>query len=334
MGKAFSRALALTCQKLLINKCAPFQTLGTVFMRTVAIKLTGGGLNRMKRLCIRCGALILAAVFVPQDCFPRSSAAQNIAMDDPPVDRVFIQVCLPDRVTYFDQISVDVTDMPEDVDLTTVRQLFETAKISTPMDRPQDADGARVYETVRLWRTPKSPSEFSKPFIHAGTTTIGSDGGLFAYLLGSTKRNQPVFSYYTYQRAKDIVGLHLKLAINRDGSDQERQFWYKVPPGLQKGVYTSWAVPVSEENGRFDTASVMLTLTHGGAMPLYPVGEHAPRVRFTLFTGKEDGLDTKAVLRGRYAAQLERAKARQPYAPSENVLFIAGSQSEIPACDE
>jgi len=259
-------------------------------------------------------------------------------LNDPEAQRVSFQVCLPNRTAFFDPISVDVTEMPENVDVNTpqVREMFVAARRSASADTSPVKSGDRVHQTIREWRAPGSQTDYPQPSIDGGATY--NDGGVVRdsrgpiYLSDATDRDQPVFYYFTYDRPKDVVAIHVSVPVVRDGSEQMRTFWFKVPKDVVRGTYTAWTAPASEEAGGRDQPSIFLLLTHGEEMPLYDVRENAPRMRFTLMTPKEDNALTKEVLRARYAAQLERVRLGRPSVPSEGVVFVADRRSSIASC--
>jgi len=257
---------------------------------------------------------------------------------DPDAPRVSVQVCLPNRTAFFDAISVDVTEMPENVDDLQVRKLFHSARQMAPVDASTAKAGQRVYQSIREWRAPTTNTEYPQPGITAGTTyhhgEVWSDNKEFALLFDATERDQPVYYLFTNARSKDIVAFHVTLAVMRSGTgEQTKTFWFRAPNGIVRGSYTNWIAPASEETvGR--GPSVTALLTHGNEMPRYEVGENAPRARFSLMSLKDDIASSKRVLRARYAAQLERAKVGRPYAPTEGVMFVADRRDRIPPCNE
>jgi hypothetical protein len=256
---------------------------------------------------------------------------------DAEAQRVSFQVCLPKRTNFFDTISVDVTDMPENTDLAEVSKLFAAARKSGGADTSPPKGGDRVYQTIREWRAPKSQTDYPKHFITSGSIyndgTTTSDTHAPINLSDTTEKDQPVFYSFTFYRPKDVVAVHVSILVVRGGSEQLRTFWFRLPTNIVRGTYTDWIAPVSEET-RNGSPSISFLMTHGEELPLYEVGENAPRMRFTLMSLKEDSAQSKTVLRARYAAQLERVKVGRSSVPGEDALFVAERRQSISACGE
>ncbi len=227
--------------------------------------------------------------------------------------------------------------MPEDSHLEAFRKLFEAARNAPAADVPARSPEPRVYQEIREWRAPSAPSDYPKPRLVGSSTThchdqVAGDAGAASFLWDSTTHDQPVFDFSTGYRPEDIIALHVALSVVRNGTEQVRQFWFKLPDRVDKGEYTQWLLPVAE----FPDAvgSPLFTLLQGLPMPRGDVGAHAPKMRFTLSSDHEYWTAERAVLRASYAAQLERARTHRPYAPTENVMFVGDHGVAIPSCDE
>lgn len=257
--------------------------------------------------------------------------------------RVAVQICLPDKTAYFDKLTVDVTDLPANLSEKQLRELFQDAiaykagedGFTNPY---QSSSPVREYQTTRLWRKPSNPSDYPQDFIGIGVTadTLGvkSDGSGTGYLIDSTEKDQPVFYSFTHKRLNDVVALHVTPPAGNSGSSAYRTFWFKPPKVIEHDKYSAWIDPVSEEgpsersSAKFDTGWL---LTHGKQMPIYKVGENAPRIRYILMNDAEF---EKSRPNGRRAINSAMLKHMKDY-PSDNEYYhyVPEKHDSIPRCD-
>lgn len=230
-------------------------------------------------------------------------------LNDPDAERVAAQICLPNRTSFFDTLRIDVTDMPANLSYNERARMYGDARETRKYENQYKSTSAsREYQEIRQWRKPKSEKEFPRPWISFGQAQshdgLGSAGSGAQFISDSTMADQPVFFAYTHERPKDLLGVNVILNSRRNGADEQRTFWFKPPRDIPKTGYTTWLAPVSEE-GRDEKFPIFWLLTHGKEMPVYAVGEDAPRIRYTLLTKRQFWAGTEE---GRRAMDLEKLR--------------------------
>ena len=284
-------------------------------------------------------SLLAASVLILAGARAAQSEKDYMAyLYDPDAPRVSFEVCLPKRTEFFDPISVDITNWPVDIDLPKVREQFDAAEKSRAADTSPPKSADRIYQTIREWRAPKgSTDEPETPYLVGGSIKSDdsgmSDERVPIHLSDTTEKDEPVFYYFTGERPKDIVAIHVSLPDVRGASEHPRIFWFRLPKNIIGGAYTDWVPPISEET-RNEGPSFSMQVTHGKELPLVDVEKNAPRMRFKLMSIKDDSALTRTYLRARYAAQRERVKAGRPSLSRQGVLFVADRGAAIPACGE
>ena len=293
----------------------------------------------MKRLSIFC-LILVNLLFTTVGCttVPSPQEFQKY-LEDPQAPRLVIQICLPDKTTYFDDLKVDVTDLPADIPPSALQKLFYEAnayKAGEGFINPYQSNSPnREYQPTRLWRKPANPTDYPNYWIAAGAAenvkgimSAGSIPG--GYLVDSTEKNQPVFLGFTSQRPTDVIGVSVTLPKDENG--ELREFWFKVPKEIRNDQYTNWISPVSEEGitERSAPFPTFWLLTHGKDMPLYQVKPNSPQMRFTLMTTKEYYHRSEYGRRAINAAQLQHMKDK----PSDNEHhhYVPEKRESIPSC--
>ena len=255
-------------------------------------------------------------------------------LNDPDADRVAAQICLPGRTAFFDTLRIDITDMPANLPYHERSRMYVEARETRKYENPYKSTGAsREHQEIRQWRKPQNEKNFPHTWISIGQAQthdgLGSAGSsLGGYISDSTTADQPIFFAYTNERPKDLRGVSVMLDIRRNGADEPRTFWFKPPRDIPKSGYTTWLAPVSEE-GLYAETPVLLA--QGKEMPVYAVGEDAPRIRYTLLTKRQfNELEEE----GRRAMDLETLRHMVEDAPfKEGELHLAPRRvSPIPPC--
>ena len=216
-------------------------------------------------------------------------------LNDPKALRVVMQVCVPDKTAYFETITVDVTDLPEDISQAELRQRFTTAKVER-MDElsrisNQSNSNERQFQPIRLLNKPVNPTDYPSSWISISKVDnvkgIRSASSASGEMIEITEKNQPVFIGFNHQRPEDIIAVSVTPIANAD--NERITYWYKLPKSIPKEKYTDWQNPISgetrsQQSGKHPT---FWLLTHDKELPIYEVNGNAPKVRYTVMTNEE-----------------------------------------------
>lgn len=191
-------------------------------------------------------------------------------------------------------------------------------------------DHSAVARTECRLGHPKSSIDISKV---AQVKTVLSAGGASPKLYGSTESNQIVFYAFTNERLGDVVAVYVKIPLTDRDDRVFVTYWFKPPKTVSKDVYTEWMVPVSEDrpDRKDGKPSVWTYVTQGREMPLYPVGEHAPRIRYISMTSVEEGHVDDELRRARYTLQLQ-SLVKGVDINDERHKFVSAKREKIPPC--
>jgi hypothetical protein len=259
---------------------------------------------------------------------------------DPNAQRIAVQVCMPKRTTYFDEVIVDVADMPANLPLSEVQRMFKEAKTMQRYENPyRSLNGKSEMVTIRHWRGPQAASDYPKPWINisdiAQVKTVLSAGGNTTKLVDSTSSNQPVFFAFIGDRLSDLVMIYVKVPINDAEPTRFVTYWYQLPRTVGALRYTDWVAAISEEQqekmGRKPSAWVYLTQGRGKEMPIYAVGDDAPKIRFTSMTISENSRLDENLRRARYTLQL-KSLTKGINIDDDGHYYVPAKRGEIPPC--
>lgn len=288
---------------------------------------------------IRRHAMMLALGVVTTGCSTGVSVEEFTRyLEDRQALRLAVQVCLPDKTAFFDELNVDVTNMPENVPFQKLAQMFRDAYANRKYTNPYSSTSTvREYQTIRQWRTPTSNVDFPKRWIPLRTVKnvkgIMSYGGGAEYLQNSTESNQAIFSAYTSERPDDVVAISVALLMYRNGKEEWVDYWFRPPKKINPNGYTKWIMPLSEEgqNERAAEPRTWWLLVHGEEMPVYKVSENAPRIRYTLLSKEQYGTLNQEGRRAMSLVNLQYLTNGIPI-DNERVHFVPAKQASIPPC--
>jgi hypothetical protein len=211
-------------------------------------------------------------------------------LDDRDAPRLAVQICIPDRTAFFDEERVDITDFPEGISILEVNDMLLEAESRRTHTNPHKSNSsAREFAPVLRWRAP-TDGNFPRKWIllskAAHEMDVVSYGGGHAELAGSTQTNQAVLYGYTHVRPGDVIAISIALPMRRGGDVETREFWYKLPRELPRSGYSTWMNAASEEGPgqQPERRSTFYRLTHGEEMPVFKVGDNAPRIRYALLS--------------------------------------------------
>jgi hypothetical protein len=117
-------------------------------------------------------------------------------LDDPKALRVAIQICLPDRTAFFEELRVDVTDLPANIPREELGKMFRDAQALKKYDNPYKSNRQpREIEIIQKWRAPVN-NDYRHKVVQFGqaknTKGVMSYGGTWADLIGSTYMDTPL----------------------------------------------------------------------------------------------------------------------------------------------
>lgn len=259
-------------------------------------------------------------------------------LDDRDAPRLLVQVCLPDHTAFFDEVIVDVTNVPIDVPHHIWAKMFIEARKSGTYDNPyKSSSTSRSYSTIRQWRLPSGSTDFQEKWLNVGTATntkgIRSLGGGSGYLTDTTEKDQPVFLEYTGTRPEDVEAIYVTLTVRRNDNSVKSTFWFKPTSDIRANTYTGWTSPLSEEGPKEQAARnpTGWLIAHGKEMPIFKVGEGAPRIRYSVMSRRDYGALEKARRSAINFAKLERMTAKQP-TDEKQLHFVPERREKIPPC--
>lgn len=256
-------------------------------------------------------------------------------LNDSKALRLAVQVCLPDKTAYFDEVRVDVTDLPDDVPREAIRKMFHDAQEKGKYDNPyRPSRTDREFQTIRKWHPFTSSTDIPKRFIGFGQVDnvkgIVSYGGKTADLAGSTETNQPIFYAFTHERPTDVVAVNVRFT---DENSNSIAYWFRPPKEIGATGYTDWMLPVSEERAGEESAKrpFFWLLTHGKEMPVLPVRPNAPRIRYMLLSSEQYWISLDTGRRAMYLTKLKRLASTEPEA-EDRFHLVPAKTAIIPPC--
>lgn len=240
---------------------------------------------------------------------------------------VRIQVCLPTKRIYFNDLELDRLENHPQFTKYSPQQLERAPKtirrVATSSD-PRVTNDPRVIHVYGIG--------FGKVLIRSGQF---SDGAGFMPLKDSTVADQPVYeSGYGYP-AQNYVAMHVRIPDREKGPEGRVTYWFKLPKTISADRFTDWFNPDSMEAERTkggDRLPIWWKLTHGGDLPIYPVSADAPKMRVTLLKRHAEHNDpTSDPLP---ALTTARMKYRKATSDQQFVYeFVPKANEVIPKCD-
>ncbi len=242
---------------------------------------------------------------------------------------VYIQICVPDGKAVVEEITVDVTDIPEDLSQQDWQDMLLKAKVTGRYDRPEAAQRAVV--TMRAARPAEGPDAVP-PRLGMGEVAISRGVGSVGFptlpLADSTDREQPVYQAITTKQQGELVALNVELHLERRGKKEMTTFWFKPPQRIASGSYTEWLAPVFQEGAREPgTSNRAFFMLDGKDLPTSAVDTRAPRIRYTLMSWEEYTRGGKERMRASRMNVLRAATGASPSVEARRVV-----KGSIPGC--
>lgn len=256
----------------------------------------------------------LSILVVLQGC---STRQKNIDSQFDANAEVRIQVCLPTKKVYFNDLVVERLENHPLFTKYSQRQLELAPKTIRRVASASDPKAIQVYGV-----------NFGEVLIRNGQF---SDGSGFMPLHDSTVTDQPVFERGYGYPAKNYVAMHLSLPDLEKGPDGRVIFWFTLPKSIPYDRFTDWFKPISmEPEGQ--RLPGWWKLTHGGDLALYPVNVDPPMMRVSF---KKRHVEHNDPTTDNLPA-LTTARRRFKIATSEQQFlyeFVPMATEAIPACD-
>lgn len=256
------------------------------------------------------------------------------------VMEVIVQVCVPNKVVLFEDVEVDLTQIPKARTLVEAREANGIHGHRTDNQHvTQIADSQGDKDVVRRWVVGTGSGDIRRYWIPfedvLNRDGVLSAGGGNANLFGSTTKNQPVFEKEGRSRQKDYIALGTSIEVDKDGQRELVDYLFKLPANIPTDEFSNWQEPISREDKRIKNTQrnpTFWNLTHDKEMELYPVGENAPKMRFKLMSIR-DYYDEN-----RFWQRSQKAVAEKYYRPvvgkpeREKIYFVPKGRSDIPGC--
>jgi hypothetical protein len=253
-------------------------------------------------------------------------------LNDPKAPRIRAQVCIPDKTAFFDELEVDVSDLPNTYTLGNYIAIWKQIQSGNELPR---TEGKKEFQTIWQWRPPRFRIRLDQVSDVRGSR---STGPAVQRIHGRTARDQAVFQSETRLRPGDLLALMVQTSVQRGGKEERRDFWFKPPQNIQAGSWTEWTSAISEEgeNERDSKLPTWYRLVHGRETTVHPVFENAPRIRYTLEPLEVSYQREREESRGTWAARFrdlrkDRTIESKP-AVEERPFFYLPRREAIPEC--
>ena len=253
------------------------------------------------------------------------------------VKKVIVQVCVPNQIVAFEDVEIDLSQIPESKTFDEVRDAQGISRSGADNQlSPSSIQGNK--DVVRRWIVGAGTEDIKRYFINL-EDVLNQDGILSAgsgavYIFGSTIKNQPVFEREG-KRQKDYIALGASVDVAKNGQSDFVTYWFKLPTNIPVGEFSNWQEPISQEDKMIRNTQKNATfwnLTHGREMEIHSVGENAPKMRFKLMSARDYYNEKRFWLRS------QKAVAEKYYRPvvgkpeRENIYFVPKTNNTIPGC--
>lgn len=236
---------------------------------------------------------------------------------------VWIQVCLPTKRIYFNDLELDQLENHPLFTKYSQQQLElapKTVRRVAASNDPRVTGDSRVINDYGIG--------FGEVLIRSGQFSNGSG---FMPLKDSTVANQPVYEQGYGYPAQNYVAMHVRLPDLEKGVKDHVTYWFKLPKTISTDSFTDWFNPISMENEQTrgsERLPIWWKLTHGGELPIYPVSADAPKMRITLLRHHTEHNDpTSDSLPALTTARMKYRTATSVYE------FVPKANEAISKCD-
>lgn len=257
-------------------------------------------------------------------------------LNDPKAARIRAQICIPDKTVFFDELEVDVTNLPNTYSLGNYIAIWKQIQSGQEAPRAAAVDAKKEIQTIRQWRLPRFRIGMQQISDVRGSRSAGS---AIHKIYGRTVKDQAVFQTETRQRAGDLIALLVQATVLRDGKEERRDFWFKPPQDIPAGAWTVWTAPFSEEgeNEKDKKLPTWYRLVHGREIAQHRVHENAPRIRYMLESNEVSYAREREESRGVWAARFQDLRAdknaeAQQVVEERRHFYLPARREPIPEC--
>ncbi len=231
---------------------------------------------------------------------------------------VRIQICLPTKRIYFNDIELDRLENHPQFTKYSPEQLELAPKSIRRVASSIDPNALRTYGI-----------NYGEVLLRSGRY---SDGSGFMPLRGSTVANQPVFELGYGYPANAYIAVHVRIPEPDQGPEGRVIYWFKLPSVVPTDSFSTWLSPVSmEPDGRL--RPIWFRLTHGEDMEVFPVSALPQKMRVSL--GKRNDAHNDPTNDTLPALTTARMKYKTTTSSQQFVYeFVAKANEPIPACDQ
>jgi hypothetical protein len=248
---------------------------------------------------------------------------------------VVVQMCMPNQVVRFKDITVDLRGAPP------ARESEDERRRAIPVEplkrkRPfVDAKNPGDWDIVRQWIPGSGTNEVKRSTISVDYLLdqdgIRSHSPWVIELMGDTVKNQPVFERQLY-RLKDYVALGARLSIG-EGVDDRAEYWFRMPRDVSETEFSLWLEPFTEERGNGLAGGpdpAWQRLLGGAPVKANRVAPDAPKIRVKLVS-RRDYLDLNRFW-DRARDVVYQPYRSQPGGVPDRIHFAPKRDESIPAC--
>ncbi len=219
---------------------------------------------------------------------------------------VLYQICLPDRTLSFEEIKIDLKNIPPEVTKFQHWRNYSDRIESKPASKRElqsavdiesrTAPDQRRESTVRKLLPVQRPSDFFGRQISSGAMetwrNVSSQGLNKDKLIGETTNHQPVFETL-WVPPSGVLGLFTYVKEYGNWYDPISIYWFNIPNDLTSEFFTNWIDPVSEETKEQRTKSIYAKdnstwrIFRGKDIIKHQVSKDAPRIRYRIISKME-----------------------------------------------
>jgi len=251
--------------------------------------------------------------------------------------RVIVQVCLPDKKVVFEDVKLDLTDIPKEKTLREEREngsCKEAGKKwhkSIELAHQNDADKV----TVRRWVYDHYLNDVERSFLGLVEVHNHGSGTKGLKLRNNSDKNQPIYEYHG-GRQDDIIAFGVSSKSLEKGKSKFLTYWYKPPAKIPTGEYTKWLEPFtqeSNENRKPYEPGFSWYLMRGKKFETPAVKIGAPKIRYKVITFEDDHDEER--LWNRAQKEVARIRRYTGSTPEEfqRVHYAPQSKETIPGCE-
>ncbi|SFU32221.1 hypothetical protein SAMN05216350_101311 [Polaromonas sp. YR568] len=250
-------------------------------------------------------------------------ASQGSATQAKAEQEVRIQVCVPSKRIYFNDLELDQLENHPNFTRYSKQQLElapKTIRRVAPIDDPRVMNDPRAVKSYGI--------NFAEALNRAGGFSMSSG---FMPVEDSTISGQPVYEKGYGFPAKNYIAIRVAL-LNADvqSGTTSPTFWFKLPSTISADKFSDWLPPVSTESEP-SSSQFWYGLSNGKDLPIQAIPANAPKIRVSLRKSRQPHTDPATDFLP--ALTTARLKLRTATSGSQFVYeFVAKTNEVIPDC--